>query len=455
LRNLGATLARYRGLVESAVIALAVALLLYLPVEPLLLSGLSGAPYWALRLLPDALVALAAAAVILIPGDKRREAVVILWALAVVSVAVIMLDAVRGFSPGTTINALRVLLRYAVLGAALLAIVHEPSSTLRKFAWAIVVAAVVQFAAAVIQFSALLWPMVSGTSKFSVYGLLGVGGLVGRYDRLGFLMTAAVLMALAGAAPGPRKLGRILLVIGIAGLALSSSRQALLGLALGACLLAVLPRLALRVRASHIAVAGLAVALIVLLPVPTNANQLPDPDAQASASFGQTTPGARGGLELSVDPARNFRLYYNLKFLPWAATQQPLLGFGPAEQNSTTPNPALKAKMEAEVMPWAVAVRYTNDSNYTSMVIQFGAFLPLLFLAFIGGLALWLLRGLWRGADERWLAFALAYCVACGVGAAFGPAFEIRTVSVVLWLGLFGGLLLLRPPLRSDSPSLS
>lgn len=451
MRNLGASLARYRGLVESAVIALAVALILYLPVEPLLLSGLSGAPYWVLRLLPDALIALAAGAVILVPGDKRREAIVILWALALVSLALVVLDALRGFTPGTTINAVRVLVRYAVLGAALLAIVQEPLSMLRKFSWAIVVAAVVQFAAALIQFAALLLPMVSGTTKFSLTDLLGVGGTVGRYDRLGFLMTAAVLLVLAGAVPGPRKLGRMLLVIGMVGLAMSSSRQALLALAFGACLLAILPRLAVRVRFSHIVIAGLAVALIVLLPVPIATRELPDPDAQGPTPVGQLTVVGRGKTQLSLDPAHNFRLYYNLKFLPWAAMQQPLLGFGPAEQNSTTPNPALKAKMENDGLPWSWALHFTNDSNYAEMVIQFGLFVPLLFLAFIGWLALSLLRGVWRGADERWLAFALAYSVACGVGAAFGTAFEVRTVSLLLWLGLFGGLLLLRPPLTGES----
>jgi len=240
--DFGVVLARYQGRVEGSVVALAVALVLYLPIEPVILSPLSGASYWAVRLLPDALIAVVAAAVLLVPGTRRREALAILWALAIVSLTVVLLDAMRGFAPGTTINALRVLLRYAVLGAALLAVVREPSAVLRWLTWAIVLAALVQFAAALIEFVALLWPMASGAQSFSGPNLFGVDGTVGRYDRLGFLMVAAVLMAMVGAVPGRRALGRSLLVLGMLGLAMSSSRQALVGLALAAGLLAVLPR---------------------------------------------------------------------------------------------------------------------------------------------------------------------------------------------------------------------
>jgi hypothetical protein len=46
------------------------------------------------------------------------------------------------------------------------------------------------------------------------------------------------------------------------------------------------------------------------------------------------------------------------------------------------------------------------------MVLQFGIVLPLLFVAFVGSLALSLFGRRWRGAHESWLAFGLAYATA-------------------------------------------
>jgi hypothetical protein len=82
-----------------------------------------------------------------------------------------------------------------------------------------------------------------------------------------------------------------------------------------------------------------------------------------------------------------------------------------------------------------------NDSNYTSLVLQFGLVLPMLFGALMAGLALRLLRFTLRGPPSPWITFALAYTAVTVVAAGFGPSFEIRTVSLLLWVGLFGGQL--------------
>ncbi len=442
--------------VEGGIIALAVALLVYLPLEGILLGGLSGAAYWTLRLLPDALIALAAAAVLLVGGARRREAVVILSVLAIVSGCVIALDAFRGFAPSTTINALRVLLRYAVLGATLFAVVRQPSRLLRWLAWVLAIGAMFQFVVALTQFGMLLWPMATGTRTLSLPALVGVAGTLGRYDRLGFFMVAAVLLALAGGVPGPRALGRIVLWGGIVGLALSSSRQALIGLAVAAALLAVLPRLAMPMRISRAAIATMAILLALFMPMPTVQLQVADADSPGGLSAVSTPssgdqPPARASTQLSLNPNNNFRLYYNLKLLPWAAIHEPLLGFGPGEQVSPTANLQLQQKMEADGMTWDYARNFTSDSEIGSLVVQFGIILPSLFFLFVGWLAFGLLRARWRNLDDPWLSFAVAYTAACLVGAGFGPSFETRTVSVVLWLGLFCGLLLIRRPLAPES----
>jgi hypothetical protein len=432
-----------------AVVILAVALLVYLPLEPTILGGLSGAVYWLLRLLPDGLIVVAAGLVLLVPGPRRREAIIILWVLAVLAAAIVGLDMLRGFSPGTTVNSLRVLLRYVVLGAALLATVGDPAALIRKLAWALAITVAFQFAVASTQFLAHLWPMINGTTGFSPPDLVGVSGTLGRYDRLGFLMVAGILLVLAGAAPGSRRFGQTLLLMAFVGLALSSSRQALLGLALGAIVLATLPRLHALHRTSRVAVAVMAIAMVVLMPIPTAREQLPDPDSQAVAV--PTLPSRmRTSMQLSLDPNRNFRMYYNFRLLPWAAVAEPLLGIGPGQHMNASPATDLGAKVEADGMDWSYARNFMNDSNFGSMVIQFGILLPLAFLALMAWLVLSIWRGLGQRPGEPWLVFAIAYAAVGLLGAGFGPAFEVRTFSLVIWLGLFGGFALLRRPLEGQ-----
>ena len=96
-----------------------------------------------------------------------------------------------------------------------------------------------------------------------------------------------------------------------------------------------------------------------------------------------------------------------------------------------------------------------NDSNYASMVIQFGVFLALLFMLLILAVAFPLLRQFFRGGREPWVFFGLAYAVVCVIGAVFGPAFEIRNVSILLWLGLFGAAMALKGPLERPAESVA
>ena len=202
MRNLKVNPATYQACVERAVVALAVALVLYLPLEPIVVSPLGGAAYWLVRLAPDGLIALAAAAVLLVPQGRRRGAIALLWVVLAVCLAILVAETLRGHRPADSVNALRVLLRYAVLGALLLAVVRDPSSLLTAFGWAIVIGTIVQVAAGLIEFAGMLWPMLAGSQPLSATSLLGVDGTMGRYDRLGYLMVAALLLIDDRAVPG-------------------------------------------------------------------------------------------------------------------------------------------------------------------------------------------------------------------------------------------------------------
>jgi hypothetical protein len=440
--------ATFQARVDKSIAALAVGLLLYLPLEAAVVAHLSGTVYWAVRLAPDALIAVACAAVLLVPQGRRREALVVLWGLAVTSLLVVVLNDLRGQSASDAINGIRVVLRYAVLGALLLATVKDPTSMLR---WATIVVAgmaAVQVAIALVQFGQMMWPMVSGAEPFSDTKLLGVSGTLGRYDRLGFLMVGTLLLAMLGAIPGPTWIRRGLPILALVGLAISTSRQAMLGLALAAGLLAILPRLPRNTRALRLGTAVAVVLIAVLLPLHSPSSATTNPDAIGDTPTGPapTSTVSRGSTLLSLDPNLNFRLYYSIRFLPWAIVQEPLLGFGPLQEASQTPDPRLKDKLERDGMAWSWARRFMTDSDYVSLVVQFGVILPLMFLGFLGWIAVTLLRWVWSGRDDAgpWPAFGLAYAVAVLIGAFFGPTLEIRTVSILLWVGLFGGLIAIR-----------
>ena len=101
----------------TLVVAYALALIVYLPLEPALIGWLPPTAYWVLRLLPDFLVAVLALAVVLF-GDRaaRTTPIRILWAVAAVCLILVVANAARGFSVVDPVNAIRVVVRYMVLG---------------------------------------------------------------------------------------------------------------------------------------------------------------------------------------------------------------------------------------------------------------------------------------------------------------------------------------------------
>ena len=130
----------------------ALALLVYLPVESLLLARLPPIPYWTLRLLPDLVIALLALAVVVMADRRARTMPVrILWLVALISVALIGANALRGIAVSESINAIRVLVRYLVLGLLVWwALDGQPSLGPRIVA-AILIGGVIQVALAPFQ----------------------------------------------------------------------------------------------------------------------------------------------------------------------------------------------------------------------------------------------------------------------------------------------------------------
>ena len=86
-------------------------------------------------------------------------------------------------------------------------------------------------------------------------------------------------------------------------------------------------------------------------------------------------------------------------------------------------------------MPWSWARLFMNDSNYGSLVVQFGIVAPALFLLFLLSISA---RVGWTATRPfgGFARFAALNAVAVLVAAWFGPTFEIRMTSIILWVAL-------------------
>jgi hypothetical protein len=228
------------------------------------------------------------------------------------------------------------------------------------------------------------------------------------------------------------------------------------GLIVAGIVAAALPGVVSRLRVLSIVLALSAVVMVAITPSalsvvnaggdpPTSQATTPRASSSVTATPGATAASAtpkpveKGGTSISADPRRNFRLYLLVAVLPWAATQEPLLGFGPGEQVAANPDPRLAEFVGRSGLKWSQIVPYMNDSQYASLVIQFGVLITGAFLA----LLLSCLAGVARAAvrsTEALPRFAALFGLVALVAAALGPFFETRTDSIVLWVPLLVAL---------------
>lgn len=423
------------------VVLFAVGLIVYLPLEYGLIGWTPAPLYWVLRLLPDALIGALALAVIAF-GDRsaRTLPVRLLWGVGAVTVVLIAANAFRSISPVDSINAIRVLVRYLALGLLMWwAIAYGGGPSAREVAQLVVAAILtigaIEITLVAIQIVVRLASAAIAEAPSGATSLFLVDGSLGRYDRLGLLLMVVAITALATMV---RRDPWRLAVLGasLVVLYLSTSRQAMTGLAAGAALIALLPHAPALRRGLGVAAAAATVGLILVTPSRLPSAPTADPDGTAPPP---PVVVSKGSTEVTTDPQKNFRLFYNLELAPWALGTEPLYGFGPGRQSAEHTDPRLEARVEAAGIDWAWARFFMNDSNYASLAIQFGAVAPALFLLLIGAAIAIALRDARRGLDS---VSTLSVGVAAGVlvAAFFGPAFEIRPLSIVFWVVLMIGV---------------
>ena len=428
------------------------ALIFYLPLEPTLLLPLPGAAYWLARLLPDAVIGVLALAALWIDRGKYSTAHRLTYAILGIGMVITLVTVARGQSAVDAVNAQRVLVRYPLLGLVLWRSITDVPTLPRNLLRVIVLAGVVQV---VVGLAVVTWTALMTGSVANAYLLAGT---VGRYDRLGPVLVAMVLALLVwGMASGWRAWYWPLLFAAAMLLYLSTSRQAMVLLAVGAAAATLFPRISRRLRFLSLMLACAAAVMILLTPTSiASPPGAPDGDGAgisgpatpvpSGGSIGAATPAPptprpiiKGGTALSTSPTRNFRLFLLLRVTPWAAVQEPLIGFGPGQQAAAVPDPRLQQFMTDSGLEWSTVSIYMNDSQYASLVIQFGVPVTMAVL----GLLLWSLVVVTIGAmryDEPLTRFSLLFGFAAMAGATFGPFFESRTDSIVLWLPLLAAV---------------
>jgi hypothetical protein len=279
--------------------------------------------------------------------------------------------------------------------------------------------------------------------SFNAADFLLLDGTTGRYDRYGLVLaiaSAATLVAIVRSPPRRRVGLSVLLVACLAFLALSTSRQALLALAVGTGPLILLPGLGRVFRITASGVLFVAVALPFLVPTVTAHDIPPADEIPTSSAPSEPSPAppvlTRASSAISLDPNRNFRLFLTFRLAPWAAVEEPILGFGPNEHTALDADARIQQFVSDAGTTWPWARRFTEDSNYASMVIQFGPLFAVGFLAVVATLWWGTLRRaiLWR---DHFALVALSVSLIVVAAALFGPAFEIRTASIFLWVFLF------------------
>jgi hypothetical protein len=385
--------------------------------------------------LPDALIVVAALAVVLVGDPRARTTPIrILWAVVAIALLIIVANAARAIPVADSINAVRVLTRYLVLGLLVWWAVDGRERLGPLVVAAILLSGAIQVGIAMIELITRV-PVAAGSG---VSGWFFLEGSFGRYDRFGLFMMSVIVAVVATA--DRRTPWRFALLAACAVLLyLSTSRQAVVGLGVACAILTVWPRVPLERRVIAVGTGVLALALLLTSPSGLQPPlDVSEPDAPATSGHGVSRP-IKDSIVLSTNPNLNFRLFYNLQLAPWAALTEPVVGFGPRQQVALAPDARLIARVEAAGMDWSWARNFTNDSNYASMIIQFGVIAPVSFLLLLLWTMISVARAEWARRDPT-ARFAVAFAGATIVAAWFGPAFEIRTVSLTLWIGLMAAM---------------
>lgn len=437
---------------SSLVGFVSVALIPYLSIESVILAPLPDPYYWVVRLAPDAIIAALVVAVIVVDGSIQHVDRKPLLAVIGAILTLVAIECLRGFPIQDAINYVRVAVRFVLLGCLIL--YYGPRLTGLADRIAAVLPAVGAF-----EIIVGVGQSIGGFITGGLQNAFFVQGTFDRYDRYGLFMMAVALLLLTKPLIHRRAVSRMLLIASIAAIFLSTSRQALAGLGAGILLLIVITRAPQR---RLVLLPLLSVIALLVLSTPqqfpdSNVDRLAPHRTEVTTALSGTVSSnpafmkqpilptlrvanhiptdIKGPLTLSADCNQNFRIWLNGLMLPWAAIQEPLAGFGPGANTALLPDLRIYEFVTDCGMSWSYARQFMGDSNYASWVIQFGLVFPGMLIGLLLGLMRTATR-LVRHRSRQFPLFAVTYAGGVACACFFGPAFEMRPTSALLWIAL-------------------
>lgn len=267
---------------------------------------------------------------------------------------------------------------------------------------------------------------------------------LGRYDRLGTFLCFFMLLAFGFFFKKDKKVWPVFLIIfALPVLILTYSRMSWLGLVLGAIIIGVLIQRNKKVIASLIVLAIMLAAYLGLYVAANNLNlkRLEDQPQMALAER---------ILELASPNSWRWsyrgygRQYFIVHTITDVVKEKPLLGFGLGQYGSGVAAATQNKEVYDELgLPFGIqGVDGQIDNNWFSLWGEVGALGVLAWLAILVSLYFYCFKVYKNTQDDFIRNLALGYLGAMPVicwQAFLGPYFEVRTISLYLWL--FGGLI--------------
>ncbi|WP_251559180.1 O-antigen ligase family protein [Paenibacillus pasadenensis] len=413
---------------------------LYVPIEPFIVSWIPPSLSDAMRIAPELLLAAVLMGAIL---SKRKEGGVsglpdvLLISVIMLAVAVSLYNSV-GFVD--MVMGGRLFFRFALV-YFIVRLLPDTTGLYGRLLDLLTKLLYFEVGLGVLQFlsKAALGPApwnTFGDNMVMAGSVFGVQGTLGRYDQYGMFLAIIALLALTRyfIQDGVKFLP---FVAAVTGIMLSTSRQALIVLVVGAIVIFIAARgrqaLQKKGRLVSLVMAVLFVAApIFLLLTPSGDNRSfatteRNPLEQITTLFDAGT--------YSATKENNFRLYYITHIGEQLLKRDPLgLGlntFGSAQ--TVDDNATLYYKYGITDKYF---LKFVADVNWISLLGQLGIIGVLLFLSFFLSIAFQSLSKSKNATeDERTILIAAVALISCFVVAGFlGPNFEIRSNSFYLWL---------------------
>ncbi|MGG3915941.1 O-antigen ligase family protein [Rossellomorea vietnamensis] len=338
------------------------------------------------------------------------------------------------------VNGFRVLFRFVLVYVAC-RLIWDPFKSWRKlvntlyfFIFFEVILGIVQSIGK--RFSPTTWNLFGENPSNLAHTFFGVQGTLIRYDQYGTFLAIAGLVMFSNYINISRKNNKYLLafVLTVIGIILSTSRQALVFIILGALILFLLSNIKhkkFKFKYYILTVGFFGSFLYIALSQFNGGNIIEttgrNPFELLTSLFEKDT--------FALEKTTNFRLYY-LFYISPLLIKEHFWGMGLGTFGSVFSRETY-LPIYQNMGLYDNFLSYIADVNWVSIIGQIGIFGTLLFLFFFISVSRKSLKYLKRSSDDEEISVVLSLAIAISIGFVvlgfLGPNYEIRTTSFYLW----------------------